>query len=339
MLSGMPERENLYRVLQVDPAASSLVIQAAYRVLARIFHPDLEGDDEQMKRLNHAWAVLGDPRRRAEYDRQLAGRHPGPSGSHAGSGIARPMSASYAATASTHAASSATAAHPGAPPRQADHAGPPQGEPSGPMLTFGRYDGWTIGQVARVDPPFLEWLRRVPAGRQLEPDQRAACVADAPPRRDGLDELEAETAILAGFPALDGAAARVGDLDAHATVDGERLHEHRRARGPAGVTDAVAHELRDQEARVLPQLRVAEPAQPPRHERPGGGRRTRITRHGRLAQSQRARVVVFRHVGLLLGTPARLRSDSDVFGRHSVAWRNRSSASRQVRSCREPRRS
>ena len=153
----MSERESLYRVLQVDPAASPLVIQAAYRVLARIFHPDVEGDDDQMKRLNHAWSILGDPRLRAEYDRQLAGRHPGPS--------------AHRPAATTHASSPSTSPSPSrssAPPRAADHAGPPQGEPSGPLLTFGRYEGWTIGQVARVDPPFLEWLRRVPAGRQLK---------------------------------------------------------------------------------------------------------------------------------------------------------------------------
>jgi hypothetical protein len=36
------------------------------------------------------------------------------------------------------------------------------------LLTFGRYEGWTIGQVSRIDRPFLEWLRNVPAGRGLK---------------------------------------------------------------------------------------------------------------------------------------------------------------------------
>jgi curved DNA-binding protein CbpA len=155
----VPERESLYRVLQVDPGANQLVIQAAYRVLARIFHPDVEGDDEQMKLLNHAWSILGDALRRAEYDRQLAGRHVGPATATA-TAAARP-----AATTGAWSATQPTARHNA---KQDDHAGPPQGEPSGPMLTFGRYEGWTIGQVARVDPPFLEWLRRVPAGRQFK---------------------------------------------------------------------------------------------------------------------------------------------------------------------------
>ncbi len=32
-------------------------------------------------------------------------------------------------------------------------------------LDFGRYQGWTIEQVARQDPDFLEWLARMPIGR------------------------------------------------------------------------------------------------------------------------------------------------------------------------------
>jgi curved DNA-binding protein CbpA len=157
------ERDNLYRILQVDPAANPLVVQAAYRVLARIFHPDVEGDDQEMKRINHAWAILGDPRLRAEYDRQLAGRHHGPGAAHATTSAA-------AATSSTRASGSpaqATAPR-AAPARRDDHVGPPQGEPFGPLLTFGRYEGWTLGQVARVDRTFLEWLRNVPAGRGLK---------------------------------------------------------------------------------------------------------------------------------------------------------------------------
>ena len=70
-------RPDYYRVLQVDPAANPLVIQAAYRVLAQIWHPDVSGDDAEMKRLNAAWEVLGDPRRRKQYDIERAGRHPG----------------------------------------------------------------------------------------------------------------------------------------------------------------------------------------------------------------------------------------------------------------------
>lgn len=161
MLGPVPEPDDLYRVLQVDPAASPLVIQAAYRVLARIFHPDVEGDDELMKRINHAWAVLGDPRRRAAYDAERAGRDEGrvPAG-----------------MATTPRGTTAQPPKPAGPPagreqsRSEDHAGPPPGHPSGPVMRYGRYEGWSLGEIARVDRPFLEWLRRVPAGRQIKDD-------------------------------------------------------------------------------------------------------------------------------------------------------------------------
>ena len=37
----MPEPVDAYKVLQVDPEAEDEVIQAAYRRLARKYHPDL----------------------------------------------------------------------------------------------------------------------------------------------------------------------------------------------------------------------------------------------------------------------------------------------------------
>jgi curved DNA-binding protein CbpA len=156
-------RTDYYRVLQVDPTANPLVVQAAYRVLAQIFHPDVSGDDAEMKRINAAWEVLGDARRRRAYDIERAGRHAGPG---------QPATASTASSAPRAAASPrppdsgpAAAATPG---RADDGAGAPQGEPFGPELRFGRYEGWTLGQVVRVDRPYLEWLRRAPAGRGLK---------------------------------------------------------------------------------------------------------------------------------------------------------------------------
>lgn len=155
-------RPDYYRVLQVDPAANPLVIQAAYRVLAQIWHPDVAGDEDEMKRINAAWEVLGDPRRRREYDIERAGRHPGAvEGQPAATGSHRPSSQRTAAPA--HATASTRPAAPAS-----EHAGPPQGTPFGPEVRFGRYEGWTLGQVARVDRPYLEWLRRVPAGRGLK---------------------------------------------------------------------------------------------------------------------------------------------------------------------------
>lgn len=152
-------RPDHYRVLQVDPAANPLVIQAAYRVLAQIWHPDVAGDEAEMKRINAAWEVLGDPRRRKQYDIERAGRHPGA------------VDASSPGPTSSATAAPATGAP--AAPRPDDHAGPPRGVPFGPVLTFGRYQGWTLGQISRVDRPFLEWLHAAPAGRAMREEIEA----------------------------------------------------------------------------------------------------------------------------------------------------------------------
>ena len=37
-------------------------------------------------------------------------------------------------------------------------AGRPPGRPSGSVLDFGRHVGWSIGEIARVDPGYLVWL-------------------------------------------------------------------------------------------------------------------------------------------------------------------------------------
>lgn len=59
---------NLYRILQVDPAAEDVVVQAAYRALMKRYHPDRGGDVRLVQRLNAAYATLRDPRAREAYD-------------------------------------------------------------------------------------------------------------------------------------------------------------------------------------------------------------------------------------------------------------------------------
>lgn len=44
-------------------------------------------------------------------------------------------------------------------------AGPPPGNASGSVLTFGRYAGWSLGEIARGDLEYIEWLDRTPIGR------------------------------------------------------------------------------------------------------------------------------------------------------------------------------
>ena len=66
----------LYDVLQVAAHADTAVIEAAYRALARTYHPDVcaHGDAaRRMARVNDAYAVLRDPHARANYDLALRG--------------------------------------------------------------------------------------------------------------------------------------------------------------------------------------------------------------------------------------------------------------------------
>jgi len=63
---------DLYEELGVSPRASVRVIDAAYRAMARDFHPDTTPDptaaEARMKRINAAHDVLADPGERAGYD-------------------------------------------------------------------------------------------------------------------------------------------------------------------------------------------------------------------------------------------------------------------------------
>lgn len=70
--------EDLYQTLQVDPGADPEVIDAAWRRLAHIYHPDggEHPDAERMTAVNRAHQILKDPHQRAEYDRQRAQARP-----------------------------------------------------------------------------------------------------------------------------------------------------------------------------------------------------------------------------------------------------------------------
>jgi curved DNA-binding protein CbpA len=145
-MARVPPPTDPYKLLQVDPEADPEIIAAAYRKLAQRFHPDVgPGPDAagMMVALNWARDLLLDPVRRAEHDRR--------------------RSTSAGGSAAAHAP------RPGDPdPRRADaaSAGPPPGNASGSRLDFGRYAGWSLGEIARVDVAYLEWLDRMSIGRR-----------------------------------------------------------------------------------------------------------------------------------------------------------------------------
>ena len=130
------ERRDPYRILQIQPDADPDVVRAAYRVLARKAHPDASAAldstaERRMTDLNWAYALVRDPVKRQawESDRRRAAP-PTP------------------AEAATHGA-----------PR-----GPLDSDGAGMRLDFGRYQGWTLGEVAQRDPTYLDWLRRHQSG-------------------------------------------------------------------------------------------------------------------------------------------------------------------------------
>src|SRR5688572_1435867 len=67
-----------YKLLQVDPQADDIVVEAAFRALARRYHPDNHaGDSTRMADINKAYDLLRTPVRRRRYDRE---RHLSPVG-------------------------------------------------------------------------------------------------------------------------------------------------------------------------------------------------------------------------------------------------------------------
>jgi molecular chaperone DnaJ len=61
--------KDYYNILGVSKSASKDEIKKAFRTLAHKYHPDKEGGDEKkFKEIGEAYSVLGDDKKRAEYD-------------------------------------------------------------------------------------------------------------------------------------------------------------------------------------------------------------------------------------------------------------------------------
>ena len=150
----MAADRSAYEILQVEPTADTATLLAAFRRLARRFHPDHveTGSTERMVELNMAWERLRNPERRAAYDHEIGiGPRPPERADD------RPPTPATPGTAWSTIYMPGGHPLPGAMPGTGA-AGPPPGNPSGSVLTFGRHIGWSIGEVLRVDRGYLEWL-------------------------------------------------------------------------------------------------------------------------------------------------------------------------------------
>ncbi|MEA2676004.1 MAG: hypothetical protein QOJ81_145 [Chloroflexota bacterium] len=130
-----------YRTLMLAEIADQEIISTVYRKLAQRYHPDVDPSPEaerRMAEINEAYETLRDTDKRRKYDDWLAARRDRRSSDR----LIRAQSDVLAGAA-----------------------GPAVGPPSGSVVDFGRYSGWTLGQIKRRDPEFLEWLMRAPSGR------------------------------------------------------------------------------------------------------------------------------------------------------------------------------
>jgi curved DNA-binding protein CbpA len=123
-----------YAVLQVVPTAEQEVVHAAFKALALKYHPDHDATRrarDKMAELNKAYTLLRDERARAAHDRSR-----------------RTTIAGVSVVSSSR---------PSTVP-------PPAVSSPGSVLTFGRYAGWSLRDLARRDPEYLLWLSRHSSG-------------------------------------------------------------------------------------------------------------------------------------------------------------------------------
>lgn len=130
-----------HEILGVDPFAPWHDVRAAYLVLARRYHPDgaATPDVPRMAEVNVAYETLERRRRPAEGPPALIPMGPGPGTSNGGTPPG-PATGSllWRVRAARHAET--------------------------PVLDFGQYAGWRIGDVADHDPAYLRWLGRHSSG-------------------------------------------------------------------------------------------------------------------------------------------------------------------------------
>ncbi len=154
----MATQRDAYEILQVHPNALPEVVEAAYRALARVHHPDRNEtrDSGAMADLNWAYSVLHDPERRIEYDKTRVAI---PIGSGMNSSLIQRMEQAR-----------------GAQPGESIES------PGAAVIDFGRYAGMTLSELGRLDPVYLQWLRRHSSGARYR-HQIDAVLGSAAARR------------------------------------------------------------------------------------------------------------------------------------------------------------
>jgi curved DNA-binding protein CbpA len=135
-----------YKVLEVDPEADPDVIEAAYRALSAKLSPetDLTGLHRvRQAELDHAFAILSNSIQRRAYDTRRADE-------------LVPVGPGSASDATPRLAAGALS--------ERVQAGLNGENLAGLTLDFGRYAGWSLGELAAQDPAYLVWLARHSSG-------------------------------------------------------------------------------------------------------------------------------------------------------------------------------
>jgi len=131
----MSSERDAYEVMQVDASAEQAEVHAAYRALARRYHPDgARPDPARMVEINRAYELVGTAARRSDYDRRRrapAGTAPVPQPSQSPGAPLGPLGRRIAVS-----------------------------RDDTPTIDFGLYAGWRISELARHDPEYLRWLSR-----------------------------------------------------------------------------------------------------------------------------------------------------------------------------------
>ncbi|MDJ0349077.1 DnaJ domain-containing protein [Cryobacterium sp. PH29-G1] len=130
-----------YHVLGVSASADPAELKRAYRRMQRSSHPDTGGSAERFRVVQEAWAVIGNPKRRAAYDSSIRSGARSAEAKHR----ARPAAPAAGARGTTRTEQERPRA------RRADSHGHPGG--SARLLYLDLLRGWLINYPSPPTPP------------------------------------------------------------------------------------------------------------------------------------------------------------------------------------------